>query len=159
MKGTHTYTQKHPGVARRIITACGVSGAVSNDELQRGFPHPPKEVRRALWDTGSTLSAISSRLANKLGLERIGRAKNHSAFGPMESNVYSVNLFLPDGKTELAQVSVVCIDIDESVDILLGMDVITMCDFAITNVDEKTTFSFQIPSVSTVDFEKHIIEK
>ena len=37
-------------------------------------------------------------------------------------------------------------------DILIGMDVITLCDFAITNKDGKTVFSFDIPSTRITDY-------
>ena len=37
-------------------------------------------------------------------------------------------------------------------DILIGMDVITMCDFAITNKGGKTVFSFDIPSTRITDY-------
>ena len=37
-------------------------------------------------------------------------------------------------------------------DMLIGMDVISMCDFAITNAMEETKFSFQIPSSTDIDF-------
>lgn len=32
------------------------------------------------------------------------------------------------------------------------MDIITRGDFAITNVNGKTTFSFRFPSIGTIDF-------
>jgi len=37
-------------------------------------------------------------------------------------------------------------------DILIGMDVINMGDFAICNEDGRTTFSFRTPSIETIDF-------
>lgn len=39
-------------------------------------------------------------------------------------------------------------------DMLIGMDVISMCDFAITDSGAETKFSFQIPSSLDIDFEK-----
>ena len=39
-------------------------------------------------------------------------------------------------------------------DMLIGMDVISLCDFAITNVGKETKFSFQIPSTVDIDFSK-----
>lgn len=154
MQSTNTYTQRLPRIAERIITPCGVSGAVSNEELAKGVPHPHGVVCNALWDTGSSRSGISARLAQRLGLVRLGLSKSHSANGYVESDVYSVNLFLPDRRTELSEVPVSCITLDDEVDILLGMDIITMCDFSITNQGEKTTFSYQIPSTMTIDFER-----
>ena len=37
-------------------------------------------------------------------------------------------------------------------DVLIGMDIITLGDFSITNVNGKTVFSFRIPSTETVDY-------
>lgn len=38
------------------------------------------------------------------------------------------------------------------VDMLIGMDVISKGDFAVTNVGGITTFSFRIPSQETIDY-------
>ena len=37
---------------------------------------------------------------------------------------------------------------------LIGMDIITRGDFSITNVGDRTVFSFRVPSLATVDFVK-----
>ena len=37
-------------------------------------------------------------------------------------------------------------------DVVIGMDIITRGDFAVTNLDGKTTFSFRIPSLADIDF-------
>jgi hypothetical protein len=37
-------------------------------------------------------------------------------------------------------------------DVLVGMDVIGIGDFAVTNKDGKTVFSFRLPSVECLDF-------
>lgn len=37
-------------------------------------------------------------------------------------------------------------------DVLIGMDIITLGDCSITNVNGKTVFSFRIPSTETVDY-------
>jgi len=38
-------------------------------------------------------------------------------------------------------------------DVLIGMDVITKGDFALSNFQGKTTFCFRIPSVERIDFD------
>ncbi len=40
----------------------------------------------------------------------------------------------------------------DSVDVLIGMDVIGLGDFSITNKDGKTTFSFREPSMEEIDY-------
>ena len=42
-------------------------------------------------------------------------------------------------------VEVYCSDIDDY-DMLVGMDIITLTDFCITNKDKKTRFTFRTPS-------------
>ena len=37
-------------------------------------------------------------------------------------------------------------------DVLIGMDIITLGDFSITNVGGKTIFSFRVPSTETIDY-------
>jgi len=46
--------------------------------------------------------------------------------------------------------------IPNSCDMLIGMDVINHGDFAISNFDGKTTFSFRIPSLAKIDFCKDL---
>ncbi len=42
----------------------------------------------------------------------------------------------------------------QGMDILIGMDIITLGDFAITNYNNKTVFSFRFPSSEVIDFVK-----
>jgi hypothetical protein len=39
-------------------------------------------------------------------------------------------------------------------DLIIGMDIMTLGDVAITNLNGKTVFSFRVPSLHLVDFEK-----
>ena len=47
-------------------------------------------------------------------------------------------------------VEVYCSDIDDY-DMLLGMDIITLTDFCITNKDNKTKFAFRTPSEGGIE--------
>ena len=40
----------------------------------------------------------------------------------------------------------------QGADILIGMDIIGVGDFAVTNRDGKTKFSFRLPSRADIDF-------
>jgi hypothetical protein len=44
-------------------------------------------------------------------------------------------------------------DTSDNCDIIIGMDIITQGDFAITNFGGNTFFSFRMPSIQTIDFE------
>ncbi len=39
-------------------------------------------------------------------------------------------------------------------DVLIGMDIINLGDFALTNLDDVTVLSFQMPSANHIDFVK-----
>lgn len=76
--------------------------------------------------------------------------KNFTAAGEIMAYVYVVNIQLPMG-LEFVQLPVTCNDLGD-VDMLIGMDVISKGDFAVTNAEGATTFSFRIPSQNTIDY-------
>jgi len=115
-------------------------------------PHPEYESCRAIWDTGAMSTTISPILAQKLGLVSFGKVKMQHANGEAIVNTYVINLLLPN-KMEISTLPVMEGAMSD-VDILIGMDVITLCDFAITNKDGKTIFSFDIPSCHETDYTK-----
>jgi len=45
-------------------------------------------------------------------------------------------------------------DLSPNVDVLIGMDIIGLGDFAVTNKDGKTVFSYRMPSMECIDFVK-----
>lgn len=111
----------------------------------------------AIWDTGATNTVISKQLAEKLKLTPNGIATCNTAGGVIEAKKYLISLKLMNG------VEIKDIHVTEGIltggDFLIGMDVITLGDFSISNVDNKTTFSFRIPSCKRVDFVQESNEK
>ncbi len=105
----------------------------------------------AIWDTGATNTVICDRLAKKLKLTSIGMAKVSTAGGIVEVNRYVINIQLPN-QLLIQNVIVTEGNLDEDTDFLIGMDIIGLGDFSITNVDGKTTFSFRYPSCETIDY-------
>lgn len=104
---------------------------------------------KGLWDTGATKSVISSDVARQLGLVPTGTVKVNHAGGVSQSPTYVISLFLPN-RVALPGVLVSECPPQPGFDLIIGMDVITLGDLAITNVGGKTSFSFRIPSVETV---------
>ena len=45
--------------------------------------------------------------------------------------------------------------IPNNCDVLIGIDIISRGDFAVSNAKEKTSFSFGMPSICEIDFCKH----
>jgi predicted aspartyl protease len=100
---------------------------------------------RALWDTGATNTSISKRLAAKLNLPPISRRTIQCAGQPYESNTYKVNLILPN-HVGFKNITVTEFEDSKMFDVLVGMDIITAGDFAVTNANGQTVCSFKTPA-------------
>lgn len=116
---------------------------------------PLKKVYTALWDTGSNITVISTELANKLNLDSVGEMHVDTANGHVVMNRYIVSLNLPN-HLNIENIMISSGKLGEGVDILIGMDIITLGDFSITNFNNKTKFTFRFPSIQEIDFVKEI---
>lgn len=142
------YSQTYNGLADSLVTDCYLFPAV---DFSKGEKIPARYYsEKAAWDTGSETTVIRPSLAEALGLQPIGKALLSGAGGDNEGNLYKVHLGLPNGDL-VHDVMVIAADIPDY-DILIGMDIISTCDFAITNKDGKTLFSIDRPSTRVIDF-------
>lgn len=148
-KATHTAIYERGAC---VLTAeCGMSQPFDSN-LEPASEKPDMYKFSAIWDTGSECTTISRRAALDLGLAPIGEVEAHHSGGHSIVNLYLVNLLLPNG-IEYQGLRVMDGNFDDT-DILLGMDVIMHCDFAITHPNNQTKLSIQIPSMEDIDFEK-----
>lgn len=150
----YPFTVKSNGIARVLYTPIIVSSTFKNKDA-KSFKGT------AIWDTGATSSVITSKIVEKCNLISISKDKVHTAGGLDLQNVYLIDIVLPNGilvnsvrVTEAKEIA--------GADALIGMDIISLGDFAISNVDKKTVFSFRIPSCEIIDYHaqaKKIAEK
>ncbi len=96
-----------------------------------------------IWDTGATNSVISQKVINECGLVATGMTMVHSATEAKLCETFFVSIFLPN-KVVFPFVRVTR-GVLTDCDILIGMDIISTGDFAITQHDNKTKFSFRFP--------------
>lgn len=148
MNNSKSFTLKSDkGLLRMLKTKCAACEAY--DPLSNK-PHPEIKEFIGLWDTGASGTVISSTVVEQLNLKPIGKVKTFHANGESLVNVYAINIFLPN------QVGFHFVRVTEGVlngfHFLIGMDIINMGDFSITNVAGNTTFSFRIPSIRTIDY-------
>ena len=108
----------------------------------------------AIWDTGATGSVITKQIALKLGLIATGLSQVSTANGIALQNTYTVQIQLLNGIT-VSNVVVTEVDaLSGGCDVLIGMDIITLGDFSITNHKGVTCMSFRIPSSHEIDYVK-----
>ena len=140
----HSFTLKSNGLSRVLLTPILILPTFKNSNN--------KQIQvNAIWDTGATSSVISPKVVEACNLISSGKDKVHTAGGTSVQNVYLVDIYLPNGilvksvrVTEAKEIA--------GADALIGMDIISLGDFAISNVDKKTVFSFRIPSKKVFDF-------
>lgn len=97
-----------------------------------------------MWDTGATNTLISSRIVKALGLKPFGTSGISSVNGIIETNTYLVHVGLPSGSVVTNVLTLE--DDNEYYEVVIGMDIISQGDFAFSNKDGHSTFSFRIPS-------------
>jgi predicted aspartyl protease len=139
-----SFTIAAKGLARNLKSVISVSA--HNPD---GIPHFTDF--KGLWDTGATGSVITQKVVDKLKLTPIDFVTVHHAHGESPlTEVYIVDFGLPNkvGLSGLRVTKGVLGDID----VLIGMDVIGSGDFAVSNYDGKTVFTFRSPSLEHADF-------
>lgn len=142
------FSNQCDGIATAIHTPACVSTA--EDLVEGAFNG---HWVNALWDTGAMSSCISHRCAALLGLEVINIVHMATASHIVEAPVYMTHIFLPNFPV-FAYIEVLEFqDISDDCDLIIGMDIITQGDLAITNFGGNTFFSFRLPSIQKIDFE------
>lgn len=111
---------------------------------------------KALWDTGATMSCISHGIAKSLGSSPVGKQQISTPSGSKTVDTYIVDIKLPNDV--VASKMLVCeTDIgSQGIDLLIGMDIIGMGDFSVSNHETQTVFTFRVPSQKVTDYAKQL---
>ena len=136
------FTERYGGIQNKLIN----SAVVESDKSF--FPV------RAQWDTGATGTCISKDLVKQLDLAPIGKIRVQTPSGMGIMNRYLINLIL-NNEVRISNVSVMDSEIGaQGIDLLIGMDIISLGDFAISNYENRTQFSFRLPSQEHVEYHR-----
>lgn len=112
----------------------------------------PEHPFTAIWDTGAMATVITQPVVDQLGLIPIGRTLvNTASANNVATYQYLIDLFLKDD-LKIRDVVVTLGILTEHHHCLIGMDVITLGDFSLTNKDGNTCMSFRVPSLHEIDF-------
>lgn len=138
-----------PPTQQVILTECSICKDFDPDD--------PEAVRgaqyitvNALWDTGCSGVAISQRVIDTLGLVGNGVTDVHNAGETYQSQYYPIAVKLPNNtnvhflRATLAKT--------HGFDILIGMQIISKGDFAVTNYEGQMCMTFRIPSIKRENF-------
>lgn len=146
------FTLRNPvSLLRELVTDCKVSAGFLDAPDNNAVEFLPY---KAIWDTGATNSVIDKKVAEELGLIPNGIRQVYHANGSERVNSYKVNIVLPNN-IMVQMVNVTEGDLNGA-QVLIGMDIISLGDFALTHRNNGTVFSFQVPSTHEYDFVKQI---
>ena len=132
------------GIVDSIVTPVEVKNSFSGTVLQT----------HGIWDTGATNSVVTKSAAARLGLTPVSKTLVQGVHGIKSVNVYDVTITLNNRNITLRTQVTECDELsgDNSIGMLIGMNVITMGDFVVTNFGGHTVMSFRVPSLQTIDF-------
>lgn len=136
----HAFRVEYLGITRALVTDCQIAlpTAINSSPGKQFFPF------KAIWDTGATNSVITVNVATKVSLVPTGKIEAQGVHGKSIVNTFIVDILLPN------RVCIPNIQVSEgsllaNVDVLFGMDIIQLGDFAISNTNGKTIFSYCLP--------------
>ena len=145
MNQHHALTLKFPGISRILATEVNITIP--------GTPSTAKII--AIWDTGATGTCITTKVVQALGLVPTGQAMVSTANGKVMQNTYSINVTLPNNITVEGIVATEVEGLHGGAESLIGMDIIALGDFSITNHNNVTCMSFRMPSGHEIDYVKN----
>ena len=131
----------------------GIQNKLINDAIIM-FQGEEMHTKTAQWDTGATCTCISRSVASRLNLIPIGKTIIRTPSGEVIVNKYLIDIKLRNNLI-VKDVQVIETEIGaQGIDLLIGMDIINLGDFAISNFNGKTHFCFRFPSQGDADFVK-----
>lgn len=149
------FTLKYNTIAPALNSDVGISIPAKTVE---NIVSCEKKTYKALWDTGATHSVITSKVVEDLKLIPTGMTEVITAGGRIMQETHLINMYLPNGFTITYLKVTVCKEVsadpNDNVEVIIGMDIITKGDFAVTNKNNKTWMSFRMPSIGGIDFTK-----
>jgi len=125
-----------------ILTPIAVCEAV---ELKRNMVVPKiYRSENCMWDTGATNTLISQNVVETLGLKPYGECVVSDNTTTERRKTYLVHLGLPTNTTVLNVEAM--LTLSDDYDVVIGMDIIHLCDFCFTNKNNRSCFSLRHPS-------------
>lgn len=99
---------------------------------------------------------MPQKVVGSLDLKPTGMSNVNTANGPTIQNTYIVDFILPN-QLQVKDVTVTgAPGFSSNCDVLIGMDIIGLGDFSITNYAGSTCMSFRFPSCHEIDYVKNL---
>ena len=148
---SHTYskvydTEDNDIEVEELITHCQISEANDHAIFE------PIHKLNAIWDTGSQTTAISFAAVDRLGLKPSGTITIKTPQEQFDAPTVLISLALPTGVVFQYFAVAVLEDLGDEAEVLIGMDVISHCNFAFTHARNYSILSLCAPPSEVIDF-------
>jgi len=135
-----SFTYTYDGITRYIVTDIEIEYEGKTEKME------------ALWDTGANITFINEKIINKFNLKPIGDGFTDTlSENRLPTKQYRINLILSNN-INFPNIEVAC-GYTKTCDILIGMDVISQGDFAISNYNGKTKMVYRKPSMGEFGYD------
>jgi hypothetical protein len=139
-----TYT--HTGLVDALLTPVELFSGI--------YVEDTSYLTNALWDTGAMMSVISPEIVSKLKIDIVDTIQIAGINSESMAEVAIVSIRFPNGAV-IEDVRAAICNMSSGNEMIIGMDVITQMDIAITNGGGQTQLSFAIPPFENrIDFSK-----
>jgi hypothetical protein len=129
-------------------TGAETIGAFSNMAVMTA-PQPDLD---GLWDTGASCSVVTQAVVDRLNLIPVRWGSVSTPNGIYDTPFFYIYIGLPNHV--IVGPLLAPLGNPSGCDVLIGMDVIGLGDFAVSNYEGRTAFTFRVPSIETVDYVK-----
>lgn len=147
-----TFTHFTDNLLFSIITECKVYPGIPVESIKTEKDLPPSfDAVNVLWDTGSEVTLINPRVVKQLNLKSFSYTELDGIGGSETNKTYIIHIKLPTGDYAFNVEAIETANTGEY-DVVIGMDIISFGDFALTNKNNKSMFSFRFPSECHIDF-------
>lgn len=136
------FRTEYPGRMLSLPTGLKVGLPLQGGQQTQNHFHP----FMGIWDTGASNSVITENVMKRLSLKPVDMITVSGVNSKELRPVCFVNIILPNNVLITSRRVTVCNLNSPGIDLLIGMDIITLGDFCITNLNGITHFSFAIPS-------------
>jgi len=142
MEKCYAFTKKYDNLTRVLTLPVKISLVGSNGSYET----------QGIIDTGAICSVVSLNLVEKLrgipfNYQFINTASSHNTLTPL----YKASIVLCN-KLEITNLTVSDGTLPTGEECLIGMDILSLGDLAVSHFDGKTCISFRIPSLQSIEF-------
>lgn len=141
-------TNRYGRIANVLLSEVEIENPINGEKIKTN----------AIWDTGATNCCITQNVATAIKCPEITKAIVNGVHGEQEVPVYFVKITLNNKSISLNVKVTQCSELskDGGIGMLIGMDIITLGDFSVSNHNGETFMTFRKPSIETTDYVEEI---